>query len=393
LYFTANALFAAGIAFHAFLYNFYLEGLGLSSITMGRAAAALSLGGLLALLPAGWAVDRWGAKPAILVAAVSAALGLGWGAVVGDPVTIYSAAALVGVAGTSWRVAQAPVLMDLSTPSNRARLFAWDVALLIGGGAGATALAGQLVPLMERSWGLTHGAALTGAMLLGAGVTGASALLYATIGLPSAVTPGSADPKSSAPIPVPVILLIGGSGIWLAALVLAAPFFNIYFARTFHLPIERVGWIFSVTTIATALLVAAAGELATRVGPKKAFAGWLLLFAPAMWGLAVAPTVTFAAVCYLLQNLVSPAANPLLDQMLLEAVPVERRGVVSSWRQAMANAGQAASQFAGGSLLAGSSFPVLFASAGALGLVAGAGVALLAWRLIRFSPSTSTARV
>src|SRR2546422_8303140 len=43
--------------FHAFLYNFYLDALHLSSEVMGYAAAALAGGGLVTLLPAG-ALDR-----------------------------------------------------------------------------------------------------------------------------------------------------------------------------------------------------------------------------------------------------------------------------------------------------------------------------------------------
>ena len=43
-FFIANVLFACGLAFHAFLYNFYLEGLSQSTVVMGRAAAAWSLG-------------------------------------------------------------------------------------------------------------------------------------------------------------------------------------------------------------------------------------------------------------------------------------------------------------------------------------------------------------
>jgi hypothetical protein len=59
--------------------------------------------------------------------------------------------------------------------------------------------------------------------------------------------------------------------VWLAGLTLATPFFNLYFARTFHLPIERISWIFSATTIATAILLTGAGEIATRLGARQAF--------------------------------------------------------------------------------------------------------------------------
>src|SRR5262249_37455518 len=135
-------------------------------------------------------------------------------------------------------------------------------------------------------------------------------------------------------IPRRATLLIILSSVWIASLTLASPFFNVYFTRTFGLPIQRVSWIFSASTVTTAILLAGAGEVATRYGARRTFAAWLALFAPAMWGLALASSVGVATACYLAQSLVSPAANPLLDQILLESVPADRRGVVSSWRQA-----------------------------------------------------------
>jgi MFS family permease len=187
----------------------------------------------------------------------------------------------------------------------------------------------------------------------------------------------------TAGVPTGALVLVALSGLWVASLTLASPFFNVYFNRRFALPIDRVSWIFSASTIATAILLTGAGEVATRLGARRTFAIWLALFAPAMWGLALATSVGVAAACYLAQSLVSPAANSLLDQILLESVPAERRGVVSSWRQAMASGGQVLAQSLGGTVLAVGSFTVLFAVAGAFGLVAGGAVAVVAWRLGR----------
>jgi len=149
----------------------------------GRAAAALSFGGLLALLPAGWGVDRWGARSITLVSALGAALGLCWGAVTRTPGLIYCASAVVGVAGTSWRVAQAPILMELSSVQNRSRLFAWDVALLLAGGGRCDGHGG---PVCAMAGARRRSVARRGAQRRdahGAAVTAASIVLYATIGL------------------------------------------------------------------------------------------------------------------------------------------------------------------------------------------------------------------
>ena len=382
-FFAANVLFASGLGFHSFLYNFYLDGLRLSPEVMGRAAATWSLGGLVALLPAGRSVDRWGSKAVIVGAALCASAGLAWGAVATSAVAIYASSALAGGAGVSWRVAQAPVLMQLTRPDNRSRLFTLDVALLVIGGAAATALSGALVSRIEPAWRVPRETALTVVLLIGAVVTGASAVMYSTLDLGSPIRRTVEARGGWGGIPKGAVVLVALSGVWLASLTLASPFFNVYFTRTFALPIERVSWIFSASTIATAVLLAGAGEIATRFGARRALALWLALFAPAMWGLALASSVGLAAVCYLAQSLVSPAANPLLDQILLESVPAERRGVVSSWRQAMASAGQILAQSLGGTVLAAGSFTILFVVAGGLGLVAGGAVAVVAWRLAR----------
>jgi MFS family permease len=382
LFFIANICFATGPGFHAFLYNFYLEGLNLSPGVMGRAAASWSLGGLAALIPAGRGVDRWGPRPVLGIAALCGCLGLTWGAFATEPATIYLASVLGGGAGVTWRVAQAPILMDLSTQSNRSRLFTLDVAVLVATGAAATALAGALVGRIQPAFHLSRGSTLTLVMVAGALLTGVSAFIYASLDL-GGRRQAQGSFAGPAVIPGMIVLLIALSGLWLAGITLAAPFFNVYFSRRFGLPIQQVGWIFSASTITTAILLTGAGEIATRFGARRAFVLWLALFAPAMWGLSIASSVGVAAACYLIQGLVSPAANPLLDQLLFENVPAERRGVVSSWRQAMASVGQVIAQSLGGSILAAGSFAILFRTAGAIGLVAGAAVAFVAWRLGR----------
>jgi hypothetical protein len=184
-FFAANALFASVLGFHSFLYNFYLDGLRLSPEIMGRAARDMVLGGLLCCCRPG-SVDRWGPKAVIVGAALCAAIGLAWSAIATSAPTIYAASALAGAAGVSWRVAQAPVLMELSTTENRSRLFTLDVAFLVGSGAAATALSGALVGRIEQWRHVGHETALTIVLVVGALVTGLSAIVYSTLDLPSA---------------------------------------------------------------------------------------------------------------------------------------------------------------------------------------------------------------
>src|SRR5881296_3488487 len=94
---AGNLMFGTGLIFHAFLYNFYLEALHLPTEVMGHAAAALTAGGLVTLLPAGVLTDRAGPKASVTMAAAGAGSGI-------------------------WRVATPPILMGLTEPSTRARV-------------------------------------------------------------------------------------------------------------------------------------------------------------------------------------------------------------------------------------------------------------------------------
>ena len=173
--FAANVLFGAGLFAHAFLYNFYLQGLGLGEAVMGLAAASLTAGGLLALAPAGAVVDRVGPRAAFAGAAALTALGLAAGALVRAPLAVNAAAFLAGMGTATWRVAGGPLMLRLAPPHLRARAFSWNVAVLLGSGALWTAAAGA-VPRWMQGMGMSEEGGLRAALLMGALATGLSAL-------------------------------------------------------------------------------------------------------------------------------------------------------------------------------------------------------------------------
>jgi MFS transporter, AAHS family, benzoate transport protein len=357
---AGNLLFGTGLIFHAFLYNFYLDALHLSSSVMGYAAAALAGGGLVTLLPAGAFTDRAGPRGAVTTAAVVLALGLALGAIATTPSAVYAAAAAAGAGSGMWRVATPPILMALSESGNRTRAFAWNVGLLVVWGGLGTALAGAM-----SQWLGTRST-----LLFGAALSAASLALFRK--LPVAEQP--------APRVLPVsptrelLLLVGLVAAWMLAAAVVAPFFNIFFARRHHVSIEQIGFIFAVANVCWALAVIGSGELARRVGGTRVLGSSLLLFAPALWGLSVAGTVGLAIALYLFQGLIGPVTNPLIDQWLLGQTPPERHGTVSSWRQVAADGSAMIGAGLGGRLLEGGGFERLFVVAGAIGLVGALGL-------------------
>src|SRR5438093_2992736 len=379
---AGNVLFGTGLIFHAFLYNFYLDALHLSSAVMGYAASALAGGGLVTLLPAGTLTDRAGPRATVTTAAVVLAVGLALGAVAAAPLAVYAAAAVAGAGSGLWRVAMPPMLMGLTEPGTRARAFAWNVGLLVVWGGLGTALAGATSQWLERGWGFEQLAAVRGALLLGAVGSAASLLVFRRSRVPEGGAPvaAAAEPAAqSARVGTSLLatrqllLLVGLVAVWMLGPALAAPFFNIFFARE-RLSIERIGFILAAANVCWAIAVLASGELARRVGVRRLLVVSLLFFAPAMWCLSFAGNVELAVLLYWLQGLIAPVTNPLIDQWLLGQTPRERQGAVSSWRQVAADGSAMVGASVGGRLLESGAFGRLFAVAGRIGCGGGLGL-------------------
>jgi MFS family permease len=373
--FGGNVLFGAGLFFHAFLYNFYLDALGHSETVMGYAAASLTAGALAALLPAGKLVDRHGSRLVLWLAALVGAVGLIASALVTGPAMVYAASVATGAGTGSWRVAQGPMLMRLTDEDTRARAFSWNVALLVGTGALWILIAGGVPGWVASTFALSTLSSIRVTLIVGGSGTLVSLALFALLPAGAAAGGGAAAAVSSpettaAPVPLGVVLLVVLVAGWMFAPALVTPFFNIFFQREFEVPVARIGVIFAAAHAVTAIAIFGSGEVASRLGPKRALAGWMLLFGPTMLLLAVTGSLGGAIVLYLVQGFVSPATNPLIDQVLLELAPAGRQGAVSSWRNAATDGSGAGGAAVGGMVLEGASFGTLFLVAGLVAFVA-----------------------
>jgi MFS family permease len=368
IFFGANVLFAAGLYFHALLYNFYLEALGFPADVMGNAAAALTAGGLAALLPAGRWVDRASPRAVVMSASVIGAAGLAAGAMVTQPWLIYVTAFTAGVGSGLWRVASAPILMELTDEANRPRVFAWNIGLLVTSGAGALALAGALPGWLGQNAGLDRLESVRLAMIAGAAGTVVSFPLFLAVprrhrATPTVGTPGETARGSR----VLWLIAIAAVALWMVGPAMIQPFYNLYFSRVHDLPVERIGLIFAAGQVVAGLSVFGSGEIAQRIGPRRTLRLWMFAFGPLLVLLAVVRSPGLAMALFLVAGIISPATNALIDQLLLERVPAGRRGAISSWRNAATEGSGAAGASAGGMLLSVSSFPGLLVSAAVAG--------------------------
>jgi predicted MFS family arabinose efflux permease len=311
---------------------------------------------------------------------------------VANRAAIYAAAFVAGAGTAVWRVSTGPILMRLTAGARRSRAFSWNVALLLASGAIWTFGAGSLPSWLERTLEITTLQALRWSLIAGAAGTAFAALAFAFV--PAMTTPRARHTNSpssaslhrpgriaraadSIRIPLPLAVAVLVIAFWMTAGGAVIPFFNIYFQREHGLSIARIGVIFAAAQAVTALIVFGSGEAASRWGPRRMLILWSLAFAPALWALTAVDSVGVAILLFLIQGCVSPATNPLIDQVLLERSPATRHGAVSSWRNAATEVSGLVGSSAGGLLLQTASFAALYALAGTLAAVGAIGLALV----------------
>jgi len=251
------------------------------------------------------------------------------------------------------------------------------VALLVGTGAVWMTGAGAFAKWLEAVRGLDMLGAHRVALLVGAGATGTAIVCYAFGGAPGSVEqlaattqtvpPGVGTVSESVGFSDRMSRSIGAVALWALAPALVLPFFNLFFLREHGLPVDRIGLVFGLAHAATALVIFGSGEVATRIGPRRMLAVWTLGFAPLIWVLAWVDVLALAMAFYFMQGIVSPASNPLIDEILLRDAPASQRGRVSSWRNAATEIAGIVGAAVGGVLLGWLSFRHLFMIAGSVG--------------------------
>ena len=378
-----NVCLATGLIVHAFSFNFYLRGLGYTASVMGHQVTAMTLGGLIALLPAGAVIDRHGTRTALIGGVVLTVVGLVVSALVRHALTIEMAAVVLGLGGATCRVSWGPAIMRVAEGPQRSRAFTWNVSVLIGTGAIWTVLAGSAPTWLGRT-PLAHATGLTGTqlVLIGAALMSALAIpcYWRLHALAAPRASGAHAPRETAvrrePLPADVKRILALVAVWMLASALVLPFLNIFFTDRFAMPVASVGSLFAFAQVMNAVVLIGAAELARRFGPRRTLTWWTVALAPSLWGLAVVTALPLAVGLYLVQGIVAPATNPLIDQLVLERVKRERHGVVAGWRNAAAELAGGVGASVGGHLLDASSFGRLFLIAGAV--AAGASAALIA---------------
>ena len=347
LFFAGAFLFDLGLFVYFFLFNLYLIEYHITERTLGFISGAFSVGNLAGALPMGYAARRWGLKPVLLgcllaVPALSA-FRLFFFAV---PVQV-GLALLAGIGMSAWAVSLAPSVAALTSENNRSTAFGLVFATGIGTGAVA-GLAGGLLPAL-----LHHGHAAEG---MRAVLLAACALILLGLWPMSRLRLGSlatvAAARQEGALFTPFLRrFLPALALWSFATGCFTPFANVFLFRHLHVPLARVGFVFSLSQLIQVAAVLLAPALFRAIGTVAGIACTQMCAAVALFLLGRAPDAAYAIAIYLVLTGFQWMSTPGIYALVMSRTPEPQRSRASALQTFTASAAAAGAAAASGTLI------------------------------------------
>jgi MFS family permease len=257
VFFTAAFFFDAGFSIYVFLFNLYLLDFHFNEQSIGLISGAMTLGSLVGTLPAGVVTRRIGLRPVLIFCFVASSL-------LGTLRTIWmwfpaqaGLAFLAGLAMCTWGVCFLPAIARLTTEKNRTSGF----SLIFSVSVGTSALGGIICGYLQQ-WLRMAGIAMEASQVkrLILQVSCAVALIGLAAVLRLRVPPQQEELSAELEAaygnwfqrwrlrPFLFRFLIS-MALWTVVLGAFTPFANVYLSRDLHIPLTRIGLIFSAVQI------------------------------------------------------------------------------------------------------------------------------------------------
>ncbi|GCE27149.1 hypothetical protein KDA_26330 [Dictyobacter alpinus] len=370
MYLISNALSGITIGILQVLYNLYLIALGYRTDFIGLVLFIGTIGGGLAIFPAGLCVDRFGGKAILIWGSVLVGIAGAGQIILRTPFFLLLSAFIAGIGGACVLVVNAPFLTRNSTSEERPHLFSLNIVLLlvttvIGEGLGGIlplwfrSLAWLMAPLpiwlhwllapqmLARSYQLS---------LLLAGLIAAPSFIplfllsddrprstfqpdqvaIPRIGLKArlAVVAGwrKIPPRLLLAHPLTAMILVQiliGTG---AGLLL--PYFNVYFVQHLGATSALFGGIDAAANTLNALLTLLAPWLVLRIGKVAALVVPRVISLPVMLLIGITNSLPLAATLYPLRQGLMDMSQGILQVFSMEVVSPQHRGLANSSYQA-----------------------------------------------------------
>lgn len=339
LFFITAFFFDAGFSVYFFLFNLFLLDLHFNDRAIGLINGSLTLGSLIATLPVGALARRFGLRPLLLVCLVAAPLlGILRATLTAEPAQIVLAF-IAGIAMCHWAVCFLPTVARLTTEKNRTSA----ISLIFSVGVGTSALGGAVcgyLPQWLRMAGMGMAPAEVKRLIL---ILSCVIAAFGLLGVLRLRMPAQQQPEASErllPQRAAWLRNLRPSAflwrfllcmtLWSAMIAAFTPFANIYLSRDLHIPLARVGLIFSITQVLQLLMGLLLPLIFRFLGMIRGIVATQLATALSLALLAVVHSESIAIALYLAFSAAQWMSAPGLYNLLMDETPDEERSNASA---------------------------------------------------------------
>ncbi|HXE08833.1 MAG TPA: MFS transporter [Acidobacteriaceae bacterium] len=327
-FFLVALCFDAGFSIYVFLFNLYLFDLHFNERMIGWIGGTMTAGSVAGLLPAGWFGKKIGTKPLILCAVIGAPIvsiaRACWTQLPAQFVLAFVTGSVLCCWGAGFLPVVASVTTEKSRPAGFSLIFSTGIAVSAFGGV----VCGYLQQWMNYV-GLHWQAAEVKRLILVCAclVAFLGVIPLATLRIPK---PESKDAEVGAVrwewlqhlgAQSFLVKFLPVMALWSGVLAAFNPFANIYLERQLHVPMTRIGVIFSITLTAQFVLGLLAPVVFRAIGLVRGVVLMEAMVALEFALLAVAGQAQWAIGAYLVVAGMQWMNSPGLYSLLVNRTP------------------------------------------------------------------------
>jgi MFS family permease len=382
IFFTLAFFFDFGFAVYFFLFNLFLLDLHFDERAIGLVGGALTLGSVAGTLPIGWLARKAGLRPFLTGCLILApVLGIARALVVQETAQIVLAF-LAGVAMCVWGVCFLPTVAGLTTEENRASAFSLIFSVSIGTSALGGVVCGYLPDWLKMAgYSLQAGEIKRWILIVSCGIAALGLIPLMALKLPKPQPAADEEQPARRPrwkIHPFLLRFLPCMALWTAVLASFTPFANVYLSRDLHIPLSRIGIIFSVAQIVQLAMGLLTPIVFRRLGLVPGIVATQIATAAALAWLGVTQDARLAVALYLGFSALQWMSSPGLYNLVMSRTPEKERSTAAAMTLFCNALLQSAATAGAGVLFARWGYPPVLGGIAVLALVTG----LLFWFVV-----------
>ncbi len=337
VYFSAVFFSDAGFCIYFFIFNLYLLDLNFNEQTMGLIGGATTLGSVLSTLPAGVVMKKVGARPMLLFCSIAAPLTCAVRAIwMWEPAQL-GMAFLSGAVLSAGGVCYLTTVARLTNEKNRTAAFSLVLSASL-----ATAALGGIACGYLPGWLAAVGKSMSPAevkqliLLVSCGIASLGIFPILRLRIPSVRREEDAEAPAEEirfwrwrPSPF-LMRYLPLMSLWSMVLASFTPFANVYLSTRLHIPMVRIGVIFSIAQIVQLCMGLATPLVFRWLGVVRGIVAIQATTGLLLGALALSHNVRLAVVLYLFFSAVQWMGSPGLYNLLMSRTPDHDRGTAAA---------------------------------------------------------------